>query len=250
MLNQNELIRYSRQLVIPDFGGEGQNKLKNARVTIIGIGGLGCFSSMSLTAAGIGNLKLVDFDIVEQSDLNREILFGQEDIREKKVFVAQNKLSRLNPFVQITPVYDEVVEENAIQIIEGSQIVVDGTDNLPSRLIINSACVKLRIPLIFAGISRFRGMLTTIIPGQTPCLACFNLEGTGTGCMGVVAPTPAILANIQVLETIKILTGHKPAMAGKLLLFNGDSYKFRIYDIQRNENCTVCSGVLPGKSDK
>lgn len=243
MLEPNELIRYSRQLTIPYLGEEGQEKLKGSRVTVIGIGGLGCFSTLSLAAAGIGNLKLVDFDLVERSDLNREILFGEEDLRQKKVIVAQKKLSALNPYIQITPIYDELVEENAIQIVEGSQIVVDGTDNLLTRMVINSVCVKLRIPFIFAGIARFRGMITTIIPGKTPCLACFNPEGAGTGCLGVVAPTPAILANIQVLETIKILTGRKPSLVGKLLLFNGDDVKFRSYDITRNPECPVCKGA-------
>ncbi len=239
MLEQKELVRYNRQLIIPDFGEEGQNKLKNAHATIVGVGGLGCASGTYLTAAGVGHITIVDFDIVELSDLNRQILYWEEDIGEKKVIVAQRKLSKLNPLVQITPVFTKITEDNVLGVINGAQVVLDGTDNVTTRLIVNAACVKLKIPYIYAGVSRLRGMITTIIPGQTPCLACLCPEGTsGLGVLGV---TPAIIANLQALEAIKLLIGRRPALAGKLLLFNGDDIKFQIYDIKKNENCPVCS---------
>ena len=242
MLDQSELIRYSRQLAIPDFGEEGQRKLKSAHVVIAGIGGLGCASATYLTAAGVGHITIVDFDIVELSDLNRQILYWEEDIGEKKVIAAQGKLSKINSSIQITPVFTKITEENVLKIIRGAQAVLDGTDNLDTRLIVNSACVKLRIPYIYAGVSRLRGMITTIIPGETPCLACLCPEGVGGG--GVLGVTPAIIANLQALEAIKLLIGHRPALAGKLLLFNGDDLKFRLYDIKRNEGCRVCSPVI------
>jgi len=239
MLDQSELIRYNRQLIIPDFGEEGQNKLKNAHAFIIGIGGLGCSSATYLTAAGVGHITIVDSDIVEPSDLNRQILYWEEDIGERKVIAAQRKLSRLNPLVQITPIFTKVTEDNALSIIDGAQVVLDGTDNVATRLILNSACVRLGIPYIYGGVSRLRGMITTIIPGQTPCLACFRPEGAGG--LGVLGVTPAIIASLQALEAIKLLIGQSPALAGKLLLFNGDDIKFRVYDIKKNENCPVCS---------
>ena len=240
MLDSNELARYSRQLAIPDFGEAGQLKLKNARVAVIGTGGLGCFSTLSLAAAGIGNIKIVDFDFVERTDLNRQVLYGEADLGMKKVDIARQRLLALNPYINVTAVYNEVTEENAASIIGDAEIVIDGTDNLRTRLIINAACVKLRIPFLFAGVARFRGMVTTIISGWTPCLACFNLENPPAGHEGVIAPSPAILANLQVMEAFKILTGRKPALAGRLLFFNGDEVKFRSFTIARNPECPVC----------
>jgi adenylyltransferase/sulfurtransferase len=243
MLDQSELIRYNRQLIIPDFGEEGQRKLKDSHVVIVGIGGLGCVSATYLTAAGVGHITIVDFDSVELPDLNRQILYWEEDVGKKKVVVAKRKLSRLNSKVEITPIFAEITEENVLSVIDGAQLVVDGLDNSAARLVVNSACVKLKTPYICGGVSRLRGMLTTIIPGKTPCLACFHPEGAGG--LGVLGVTPAIIANLQALEAIKLLIGHSPSLAGKLLLFNGDDLKFQVYDIKRNESCPVCSPTLP-----
>lgn len=241
MLDKSELIRYDRQLKIPDFGEKGQKKLKASRVVIIGIGGLGCASATYLTAAGVGHITIVDFDVVELSDLNRQILYGGEDIGKKKVLVAQKKLSQLNPLVQITPLFSRVTEDNILSLIKGAKVVVDGLDNSATRLVVNSACVKLGIPYIYGGVSRLRGRLTTIIPGKTPCLACFQPEGaSGRGVLGV---TPAVIASLQALEAIKLLIGQSPSLAGKLLLFNGDDMKFQVREIRRNESCPVCSSL-------
>jgi molybdopterin/thiamine biosynthesis adenylyltransferase len=248
MLDQNELIRYNRQLIIPDFGEEGQRKLKDSHIVIAGIGGLGCASATYLTAAGVGHITIVDFDIVELSDLNRQFLYWEDEIGEKKVVVAQRKLSKLNPSVEITPVFAKITKENVLSIIDKSQVLVDGLDNSATRLVVNSACIKQKIPYIYGGVSRLRGMITTIIPGQTPCLACLSPEGdSGLGVLGV---TPAIIANLQALEAIKLLTGHSPSLAGKLLFFNGDDIKFRVHEISRNESCPVCSQVLRQQEER
>jgi len=242
MLDQSELIRYNRQLIIPDFGEEGQRKLKDSRVVIVGMGGLGCASATYLTAAGVGHITIVDFDIVELSDLNRQILYWEEDVGKKKVIVAKRKLSRLNPTVEITPIFVKITEENVLSLIDGAQVVVDGLDNSATRLVVNSACIKQKIAYIYGGVSRLRGMITTIIPGQTPCLACLSPEGVGG--IGVLGITPAIIANLQALEAIKLLIGHSPSLAGKLLIFNGDDMKFQLREIKRNESCPVCSPTL------
>lgn len=239
MLDQRELARYNRQLRIPDIGEEGQKRLKSSHIVIAGVGGLGCASATYLTAAGVGHITIVDFDIVELSDLNRQILYWEEDIGKKKVEVAHRKLSKLNPAVEITPISAEITEENIIRIVDGAQVVLDGLDNLSARLMVNTACIKQRIPYIFGGVSRLRGMITTIIPGKTPCLACFYPEGAGG--LGVLGITPALIANLQALEAIKLIIGHNPSLAGKLLLFNGDEIKFRVYDIEKNKSCKVCS---------
>ena len=248
MLDQSELIRYNRQLIIPDFGEEGQRKLKDSHVVIVGMGGLGCASATYLTAAGVGHITIVDFDTVELSDLNRQILYWEDEIGERKVAVAQRKLSKLNPAVEITPIFAKIMEENVLSIIDGAQVVVDGLDNSATRLVVNSACIKQKIPYIYGGVSRLRGMITTIIPGQTPCLACLSPEGVGG--LGVLGITPALIANLQALEAIKLLIGHSPSLAGKLLLFNGDDMKFQVREIRRNESCPVCSPVLLRQEEK
>jgi len=248
MLDQSELIRYNRQLIIPDFGEEGQRKLKDSHVVIVGMGGLGCASATYLTAAGVGHITIVDFDTVELSDLNRQILYWEEDVGKRKVAVAQRKLSKLNPAVEITPIFAKIMEENVLSIIDGAQVVVDGLDNSATRLVVNSACIKQKIPYIYGGVSRLRGMITTIIPGQTPCLACLSPEGVGG--LGVLGITPALIANLQALEAIKLLIGHSPSLAGKLLLFNGDDMKFQVHEIRRNESCSVCSPVLLRQEEK
>ncbi len=244
MLDQSELTRYNRQLIIPDFGEEGQRKLKDSHVVVVGMGGLGCASATYLTAAGVGHITIVDFDIVELPDLNRQILYWEEDVGKKKVIVAKRKLSRLNPTVEITPVFAKITEDNVLSIINGAQVVVDGLDNSATRLVVNSACIKQKIPYIYGGVSRLRGMITTIIPGKTPCLACLSPEGVGG--LGVLGITPALIANLQALEAIKLLIGHSPSLAGKLLLFNGDDMKFQLLEIKRNEDCPVCSPLYAG----
>jgi molybdopterin/thiamine biosynthesis adenylyltransferase len=241
VLGQNELVRYNRQLSIPYFGEEGQEKLKSSRVLIAGVGGLGCTSATLLTAVGAGHITLVDFDTIHLSDLNRQFLFWEEEIGEKKVSVAQKKLTRLNPEIEIVPVSKKITEDNVRDIIKDAQVIVDGLDNSATRLIVNSACVEERIPYIYGGVSRLRGMATTIIPGKTPCLACLNPEGVSG--LGVLGPAPSLIANLQALEAIKLVIGYPLSLAGRLLLYNGDELKFRFYDIERNKNCPVCSSV-------
>jgi len=245
VLGQSDLIRFNRQLKIPEFGEEGQEKLRDSHVIITGIGGLGCASATYLTAAGVGRITIVDFDVVELSNLNRQVLYWEEDIGEKKVVVAQRKLSKLNLGIKIIPISAKITGENVFSIVDGAQVVVDGLDNFATRLLVNSACVKHRIPYIHGGVSRFRGLVTTIIPGETPCLACVYPEGSPGGeGLGVLGIVPGLVANLQALEAIKIMIGHGPSLAGKLLRFNGNDMKFRIDDIKRNESCKVCSPRL------
>jgi len=242
VLNRNELIRYHRQLLVPEFGEEGQRRLKNSRIIVVGIGGLGCASATYLTAAGVGRITLVDFDRVKLSDLNRQVLYWEEDRGEKKVVAAREKLSRLNSDVEIIPIFAKITRTNVSNMIKGAQVVVDGLDNLPARFLVNSACVNSKTPYIYGGVSRFRGMVTTIIPGNTPCLACVYPErGRGEKGLGVLGVIPALIANFQALEAIKLLIGQTPSLAGKLLRFNGNEMKFHLDEIKRNENCEVCS---------
>lgn len=243
----DERVRYDRQLRIPEIGEEGQERLKRSKVVIVGVGGLGCASATYLTAAGVGRIKIVDFDVVNLSDLNRQILYGEGDIGEEKVFVAKKRLSILNSKVEIIPVFARVDEGNVSEILGDVDVVVDGLDNLASRLIVNSACVRYNIPYIYGGVSRLRGMLTTIIPHKTPCLSCLFPDGSQEmGGMGVLGITPCVIGSLQALECIKIITGAGPSLAGRLLRFNGNEMKFIIDEIRRNEGCKVCSSNLVG----
>lgn len=245
MLGQSELIRYNRQLKIPELGVEGQKKLKSSHAIITGIGGLGCASAIYLTAAGVGRITIVDFDVVELSNLNRQVLYWEEDIGKKKVVVAQRKLSKLNLGTEIIPIFAKITGKNVFSIVDGAQVVVDGLDNFATRMLVNASCVKHKIPYIHGGVSRFRGLITTIIPGETPCLACLYPEGSPGGeGLGVLGMVPGLVANLQSLEAIKIMIGHGPSLAGRLLRFNGNDMKFRIDDIKRNESCKVCSPGL------
>jgi adenylyltransferase/sulfurtransferase len=239
------LIRYNRQLKIPELGVEGQKKLKSSHAIITGIGGLGCASAIYLTAAGVGRITIVDFDVVELSNLNRQVLYWEEDIGKKKVVVAQRKLSKLNLGTEIIPIFAKITGKNVFSIVDGAQVVVDGLDNFATRMLVNASCVKHKIPYIHGGVSRFRGLITTIIPGETPCLACLYPEGSPGGeGLGVLGMVPGLVANLQSLEAIKIMIGHGPSLAGRLLRFNGNDMKFRIDDIKRNESCKVCSPGL------
>ena len=180
--------------------------------------------------------------MVKLSDLNRQVLYWEEDIKEKKVLAAQRKLSKLNPNIKIIPIFTKITEKNVFKIIDGAQVVVDGLDNISTRLFVNSACVKHKIPYIYGGVSCLRGMMTTIIPGKTPCLACLYPKGSRGGkALGVLGVIPGVIANLQSLESIKILIGDSPSLAGKLLRFNGNDMKFQIDDLKRNESCKVCS---------
>ena len=250
MLTENELDRYSRQLLLPELGEEGQRKLKSSHVVIAGIGGLGCSSSMQLACAGVGHITIIDDEFVELSNLNRQFHYWEEDIGEKKTVIAQRKLSKLNPTIEVTPIFAKITEENVFDLIKEAQIVVDGMDNFPTRFILNSACVNKKIPFIYAGVYGLSGMTTTIIPGLTPCLACLypkTLEMERP--FPVLGVAPSLMANLQAMETIKLIVGLKPSFAGKLLMFKGDSGEFSTVSIKRRANCKVCHGDKAGEKE-
>ena len=241
-LDPRERIRYTRQIIIPEIGEAGQRRLKGSHVIVTGVGGLGCASTTYLTAAGVGHLTIVDFDSVQRPDLNRQVLYSEDDIGKKKVPIARRRLSKLNPHVEISSILSKITEENVLQIIHGADVVVDGLDNSAARLLINLACIKRKIPYVYGGVSRLRGMVTTIIPGKTPCLACIFPEAIPKReSLGVLGVIPALIATIQALEAIKLLIGQPPSLAGKLLRFNGNDLRLRIDDMRKRRDCTACS---------
>ena len=245
-LTDEDRVRYDRQILYPDFGEEGQRKLRQAHVLVAGVGGLGSPVAIYLACAGIGKLTVVDSDAVELSNLNRQILHGEEDIGEQKVVSAARKLEKLNATIEIIPLAKKITEENFTGLLEGVDLVMDCMDNMATRFIMNEGCVKAGIPLIHGGIYGMMGEITTIIPGQTPCFECIFPRGVeGKTPFPVFGFTPALIASLQVMEAIKLLAGFGELIAGKMLYVRGEETIFMTVDLQRNKACRVCGGREP-----
>jgi molybdopterin/thiamine biosynthesis adenylyltransferase len=240
-LTEEDLVRYSRQILFAAFGEEGQQKLRQAHVLIAGVGGLGSPCAIYLSCAGIGKLTLVDSDAVELSNLNRQILHGEEDIGEKKVISAARKLNKLNSTVQINPLAVRITPEGIPGLLRGVNLVVDCLDNMETRFILNQGCVRAGMSFIHGGIDGMIGEITTIIPGQTPCFACIFPRGVeGKKPFPVFGCTPALVASLQVMEAIKLLAGFGELLTGKMLYINGEAMEWSTAPLQRNIACEVC----------
>jgi molybdopterin/thiamine biosynthesis adenylyltransferase len=242
-LTQEDLVRYSRQIIFPGFGEEGQRRLRKAHVLIAGVGGLGSPCAIYLSCAGIGKLTLVDSDAVELSNLNRQILHGEADIGEKKVISAARKLNKLNSTVERNPCAVRITREGMPGLLYGVNLVIDCLDNMDTRFILNQACVQAGMPLIHGGIDGMIGEITTIIPGQTPCFACiFPRDVEGKKPFPVFGCTPALIAALQVMEAIKLLAGLGELLTGRMLYINGETMEYSTAPLQKNRECKVCGG--------
>ncbi len=243
---EQQIERYSRQIILPEVGGVGQKKLLEAKVLVIGCGGLGSPVAYYLAAAGVGTLGLVDSDKVELNNLQRQILHFTEDVGIPKVESAKNKLSRLNPDIKINTYNIRLTSQNILDIIKNYDVIVDGSDNFPTRYLVNDACVFAKKPLVHAGILRFDGQATTIIPYEGPCYRCIFPEPPPAGLVpscqeaGILGVVAGILGLIQANEVIKLILGIGEVLVGKLLVFNALDSNFRKVKIHRNENCAVC----------
>lgn len=227
--------------MFPDFGEEGQKRLKGSRAVVAGLGGLGSPVSTYLACAGVGHITIVDCDFVELSNLNRQVLHYDEDIGEKKVHSAARKLVRLNPQVEITPLFERITEDNAKDFIKGADVVVDALDNFETRLILNAACVKMRTPFIHGGIWGLLGQITTIIPGETPCLSCITPSvPKKQAAFPVFGVTPAVIGSLEATEAIKLLAGFGDLLAGKVLYINAEEMTVDFVEIARRPDCEVC----------
>jgi len=243
-LTEEELTRYSRQIMIPNWNVKGQLKLKNAKVTIVGVGGLGCPVALYLTAAGIGRITLIDKEKIELSNLNRQILHWSVDIGKFKTFSAVEKLSKLNPLIKFESYEEEIEGESIRELIKGSNVVVDCLDNWKARFILNEACVAERIPLVHAGVHSWYGQITTIIPGKGPCLKCIlpktPKEEEKFPVLGVTA---GVLGLLEALEAIKIIIGLGKPLVGRMLFFDGETSSLQEAQVQRKKDCPVCGGI-------
>jgi len=240
-LTEEEIERYDRQLKIKGWDVEGQKKLKGACVAVVGVGGLGSPTAIYLAAAGVGELILIDNDIVELNNLNRQILHWNQDIGVFKVKSAEKKLQKLNPNVKVKAIREELTEDNVTSLIKGAHVVVDALDNFKTRYILNEACVRLNIPLVHAGVYGFTGQLTTILPRKGPCLRCiFPKPPVEMEKFPIVGVTPGIIGSMEALEVIKLITGIGTPLVGRLLIFDGEDFTIEVVKIERDENCPIC----------
>jgi adenylyltransferase/sulfurtransferase len=243
--SDEELQRYSRQIVLRTIGLEGQKKLKESRVSIIGVGGLGCFSSIQLASMGVGYLRLIDQDVVDITNLHRQILYDTDSLGYPKVEIAQKRLNALNPHVEIDAIPLTVNEETADDVVKDVDVVLDGLDHFAPRYAINKACVKYNVPYVYGGVLETYGNVTTIIPKKTACLECFlgRLSDEGMPTCETVGVLPSILAtvtSIQVSEAVKLLTGSTPSLANKVQFIDINSLSFISFNIVNRENCPTC----------
>jgi molybdopterin-synthase adenylyltransferase len=251
-LTDQELDTYARQIVLADIGYDGQLKLRNAKVCLIGMGGLGSPAALKLVGMGIGYLRFVDRDIVSRSDLHRQHLYDTESIGKPKVEVAFDKLSRLNPDVSLDPVPESLNSMNAEDLISGMDVVIDGLDRPEPRYIVNRVCNKLKIPYVFGAAIEAFGNVSTILPGQTFCLECFmpGLKDEDLPVCGLVGVHPSIIgiiSSVQVSEAVRVLIGQQPKLYNKLLYVDLREFEFNILDIPSLASCRVCGTMPEGK---
>ncbi len=245
-LSNEEIRRYSRHLIMPEVGMEGQRRLKAARVLMIGAGGLGSPLGLYLAAAGVGKLGIVDFDIVDDTNLQRQLLHGTKDVGRPKLDSARERIRDVNPHVVVETYETRLTSSNALEILEPYDVVVDGTDNFPTRYLVNDACVLLGKPNVYGSIFRFEGQVSVFDARRGPCYRCLFREPPPPGLVpscaegGVLGVLPGIVGSLQALETIKLIIGRGDLLVGRLLLFDALELSWRELRLRKNPECPVC----------
>jgi adenylyltransferase/sulfurtransferase len=245
-LSRDEILRYSRHLVMPEVTLEGQLKLKNARVLCVGAGGLGSPLTLYLAAAGVGTIGVVDFDTVDLTNIQRQILYATSDVGRPKLDAARERLTRLNPEIRIVPHATRLTSDNVMEVIRDYDIVADGTDNFPTRYLVNDACVFSGKPNVFASIFRFDGQLSVFDASRGPCYRCLFPEPPPPGMVpscadgGVLGVLPGIVGAMQALEVVKLILGAGEPLIGRLVLFDALAFKFHEVALRKDPGCVVC----------
>ncbi len=245
-LSRAELYRYARHLALPEVGLDGQKRLKAGRVLCVGAGGLGSPLALYLAAAGVGTLGIVDFDAVDESNLQRQILHGTKDVGRPKIDSAEDRIRDVNPHVQVVKHASRLSSHNALDILADYDVVVDGTDNFPTRYLVNDACVLLGKPNVYGSVFRWEGQASVFATEGGPCYRCLFREPPPPGLVpncaegGVVGVLPGIIGSVQALETIKLLLGKGDILAGRLLIFDALGMEWREVTLRRNPECPVC----------
>lgn len=241
-----QIDRYSRHIILKEVGGEGQQKLLNARVCVVGAGGLGCPVGYFLAAAGIGTLAMIDDDVVELSNLQRQIAHSTETLGVPKADSAKSTFEKLNPDCNVIPIKERLNKDNILDIFKDYDVIVDGTDNFPTRYLINDACVLLKKSLVSGAILRFEGQVTTMVPGQGHCYRCLFEEPPPPGLVpscseaGVLGVLPGVVGGIQATEVIKLILGQGKLLTNQLLIYDALGMSFRKLKVPRNPNCPAC----------
>jgi adenylyltransferase/sulfurtransferase len=245
-LNTQEVARYSRHLIMPEVGMSGQKKLKAASILLIGAGGLGSPLGLYLAAAGVGRIGLVDFDAVDYSNLQRQVLHGTSAVGKPKLHSAAERLKDINPDVKLDLYETRLTSANAMQIVEPYDIVIDGTDNFPTRYLVNDACVLLKKPNVYGSIFRFDGQASVFYPPHGPCYRCLYPEppppGEVPSCAegGVLGILPGVIGVIQATEGVKLILGQGAPLIGRLLLYDALAMTFQEFKVRRNPKCPIC----------
>lgn len=245
-LTQEEILRYSRHLIMPEVGMEGQLKLKQAKVLMVGTGGLGAPLGLYLAAAGVGKIGLVDFDVVDHTNLHRQVIHGTKDVGRKKLDSAADRMADINPNVELVKHEVALSSENALDVLKDYDIVIDGTDNFPTRYLVNDACVLLKKPNVYGSIFRFEGQATVFATEGGPCYRCLYPEPPPPGLVpscaegGVLGILPGMIGMIQATEAVKLIIGKGEPLVGRLLLYDALAMRFRELKLRRNPECPVC----------
>ncbi len=245
-LTEEQLKRYSRHIILPEVGGKGQKKISEAKVMIVGAGGLGCPVGYYLAAAGVGTLALVDNDEVELSNLQRQIAHSVKTLGVNKAESAKQTFEGLNPDVNVVTIKERINSKNILGLFKDYDVIVDGTDNFPTRYLINDACVMLNKPLVSGAILRFEGQVTTIIPNDGPCYRCLFEEPPPPGLVpscqeaGVLGVLPGVIGALQATEVLKLILGKGQPLKGSLLIYDALGVNFRKVKVPKNENCAIC----------
>jgi molybdopterin/thiamine biosynthesis adenylyltransferase len=247
-MNDQQLLRYSRQIMLPDIDIEGQEKLLAARVLIVGLGGLGSPVAMYLAAAGVGHLILADFDLIDLTNLQRQIAHTTDRIGENKAQSAAKMLRELNPDIQITCIEKMLDADNLLEQVKQVSVVVDCTDNFQTRFAINTACITAKVPLVSGAAIRLEGQITVFDFRKyiSPCYACLyeqNSDDLTCAANGVLAPLVGIIGSMQALETIKLICGFGTSLAGRLLIFDARHLEWREIKLKKDQACSVCSEI-------
>jgi sulfur-carrier protein adenylyltransferase/sulfurtransferase len=246
-LGLNEIRRYSRHLILPEIGTEGQKKLKAARVLCIGTGGLGSPVGMYLAAAGVGTMGLVEFDVVDESNLHRQVLYSEGDVGRPKIDAAADRLHQVNPHVRFEKHETRLDSSNALELFRDYDLVIDGTDNFPTRYLVNDACVLTGKPNVYGSIFRFEGQVSVFWGAKGPCYRCLFPEPPPPGLVpscaegGVLGVLPGIIGCLQANEAIKLIVGIGEPMIGRLLLFDALRMRFRELKLKKDPGCPICS---------
>ncbi len=249
-LSPQEITRYSRHIILPEVGPSGQEKLKKSAVLLIGAGGLGSPMALYLAAAGVGRIGIVDFDVVDESNLQRQILHGTSTLGKSKLDSAKARLEDLNPFITVEPIEERLTSKNALRLFQAYDVIADGTDNFATRYLVNDACVLTEKPNVYGSIFRFEGQLSVFNYQEGPCYRCLYPDPPPPGLVpscaegGVLGVLPGVVGCLQTTEVVKVLLGIGKVASGRLVIYDALKMKFRELKVRKDPNCPIC-GMHP-----